>query len=181
MAATCSLSAIGVHRRHLILSAWESGPFSGLTCLELRSWLSESDRQIPVFAGVNGTLMARRRRPWASDLLRVSSGQLPGLEATTLPWASLAVSSAESSCGVVAVIFCCHRSSRRRWVMSTATRVSGISGGLWSPRWPRGTRSGTSCQSRRVSAVSLYPVASGLQIGLQGRSLTCDFVPFQQA
>ena len=51
--------------------------------------------------------------------------------------------------------FCCHRPSGRRWVMSTATRVSGISGGLWSPRWPRGTQSGTSCQSRRVSAVAL--------------------------
>jgi len=68
--------------------------------------------------------------------------------------------------------------STRHWVMSTATRVSGISGGLWSRRWPRGTRSGTSCESRRVSAVSLYPVASGLQIGLQRRSLTCDFVPY---
>jgi hypothetical protein len=41
---------------------------------------------------------------------------------------------------------------------------------FWSPRWPRGTLSDTSRQSRRVSAVSLYPVASGLQIGLQRRS-----------
>jgi hypothetical protein len=63
--------------------------------------------------------------------------------------------------------------------MSTATRVSGISGGLWSSRWPRGTRSSISCQSRRVSAVSLYSVASGLQTRLQRRSLTYDFVPFQ--
>src|SRR6516162_6842263 len=28
-------------------------------CPELRSWLSASDREIPVFTGVNGTLMAR--------------------------------------------------------------------------------------------------------------------------
>jgi hypothetical protein len=42
------------------LSAWESGPSGALTCPELRSWLSASDREIPVFTGVNGTLMARR-------------------------------------------------------------------------------------------------------------------------
>ena len=30
-------------------------------------------------------------------------------------------------------------------------------------------------------AVSLYPAASGLQIGLQRRFLTCDFVSLQQA
>jgi hypothetical protein len=45
------------------LSAWESGPSGALTFSELRSWLSASDREIPVFTGVNGTLMARQRRP----------------------------------------------------------------------------------------------------------------------
>jgi hypothetical protein len=59
------------------------------------------------------------------------------------------------------------QSTAGRWVMSSATHVSGVSGGLWSPRWPRGNRSGTSGQGRRVSAVSLYPVTSGLQTGLQ--------------
>jgi hypothetical protein len=48
------------------LSAWESGPFRALMWPELRSWLSASDREIPVFTGVNGTLMARRSwtAPW---------------------------------------------------------------------------------------------------------------------
>lgn len=42
------------------LSAWESGPSRALTCPELPSWLSASDREIPVSTGLNGTLMARR-------------------------------------------------------------------------------------------------------------------------
>jgi hypothetical protein len=37
------------------LSAWESVPSEAFTCGELRSWLSASDREIPVFTGVNGT------------------------------------------------------------------------------------------------------------------------------
>src|SRR5215471_18895097 len=36
------------------------GAFRGSQCPELRSWLSASDCEIPVFTGVNGTLMARR-------------------------------------------------------------------------------------------------------------------------
>ena len=44
------------------LSAWESVPPGAFTCSELRSWLSGSDREIPVFTGVNGTLIARRSR-----------------------------------------------------------------------------------------------------------------------
>jgi hypothetical protein len=45
------------------LSAWELVPSGVLTCPELRGWLSVSDREIPVFTGVNGTLMARRSWP----------------------------------------------------------------------------------------------------------------------
>jgi len=51
------------------LSAWESVPSRALTCAELRSWLSASDREIPVFTGVNGTLMARRPAEAARSLL----------------------------------------------------------------------------------------------------------------
>jgi hypothetical protein len=36
------------------------GALRALKCPELRSWLSASDREIPFFTGVNGTLMARR-------------------------------------------------------------------------------------------------------------------------
>jgi len=61
------------------------------------------------------------------------------------------------------------------------TRVSVVSRGLSSPRWPRGTGLRTSRQSRRVSAVSLHPAASGLQIGLQSRFPACAFLPFEQA
>src|SRR6516225_9647998 len=72
--ADSRLAAIGAHRPGLLrkcqaeeegarrirtLSAWESGPSGALTCPELRSWLSASDREIPVLTGVNGTLMAR--------------------------------------------------------------------------------------------------------------------------
>jgi hypothetical protein len=42
------------------LSAWEVVPSGALRCPELRSWLSDGDREIPVLTGVNGTLMARR-------------------------------------------------------------------------------------------------------------------------
>jgi hypothetical protein len=49
-----------VTRIELELSAWESEPSGALMCPELRGWLSASDREIPVFTGANGTLMARR-------------------------------------------------------------------------------------------------------------------------
>ena len=49
------------------LSAWESGPSRALTCPELPSWLSASDREIPVLTGLNGTLMARRS--WTAPCL----------------------------------------------------------------------------------------------------------------
>lgn len=55
-----------------------------------------------------------------------------------------------------------------RWVMSTTMRVSPILDSLRPPRRPRETSSMASCHGRRVSTVSLYPVASGLQIGLRG-------------
>ena len=48
-----------VTRIELAMSAWESAPSRALTCPELRSWLSASDREIPVFTGLM-TLMARR-------------------------------------------------------------------------------------------------------------------------
>jgi hypothetical protein len=54
------------------------------------------------------------------------------------------------------------------------------SGGLRLPRWPRQISCEASCQGRRVSAVSLYPVASGLQLGLQRRSSSCSFPLFEQ-
>ena len=38
-------------------------PSGASICPELRDWLSASDREIPVFTGVNGTLMARRSWP----------------------------------------------------------------------------------------------------------------------
>jgi hypothetical protein len=41
------------------------GAFRGFHVPELRSWLSASDREIPVLTGVHGTLMARRS--WAED------------------------------------------------------------------------------------------------------------------
>ena len=45
------------------LSTWESVRSWALICPELRSLLSAGHREIPVFAGANGTLMARRS--WA--------------------------------------------------------------------------------------------------------------------
>ena len=57
------------HRR---LSAWESGPSRAFTCPELRSWLSASDREIPVFTGVNGTAILDRTVPDGSPTFRFS-------------------------------------------------------------------------------------------------------------
>jgi hypothetical protein len=42
-----------------VLSAWESGPSGALTRPELRSWLSASDREIPVITGVDITVRGR--------------------------------------------------------------------------------------------------------------------------
>ena len=84
------------HRR---LSAWESGPSRAFTCPELRSWLSASDREIPVFTGVNGTLMARRSwtapclmalRPSAFQAGHISSWR--GSYESYAPWPVAAVS-----------------------------------------------------------------------------------------
>src|SRR6478672_7472219 len=42
------------------LSAWESVPSGPVTCPDLRSRVSASDRERPLVTGVNGPLMARR-------------------------------------------------------------------------------------------------------------------------
>ena len=59
------------------LSAWEAVPSGPVTLPDLRSGVSASDREIPLFAGVNGPLMARRSAvrptllavPWSSPVL----------------------------------------------------------------------------------------------------------------
>jgi hypothetical protein len=66
----------------IALSAWESEPSRVLTCPELRSWLSAGDREMPVFTGVNGTLMARAVLP-PSDVAELC-GCLDGMPIVVL-------------------------------------------------------------------------------------------------
>lgn len=61
----------------IALSAWEVVPSGALTRPELRSWLSASDREMPVLTRVNGTLMGRRGN-LGQVIFRVSSDQGAG-------------------------------------------------------------------------------------------------------
>ena len=45
------------------LSAWEAVPSGPVTWPDLRGGVSASDRERPLFTGVNGPLMARRSSP----------------------------------------------------------------------------------------------------------------------
>jgi hypothetical protein len=78
---TCGYAVERVTRIEPALSAWESVPSRALTCPELRSRLSASDREIPVFTGVNGTLMARRSWPepsrWSYRPSAFQAGHIP--------------------------------------------------------------------------------------------------------
>ena len=62
-----------------------------------------------------------------------------------------------------------HRIICRRWVMSTTTRISAVSGHLWMPRWPEQTSRRKSHRARSVSAVPPCLVPSRLQICLRMR------------
>jgi hypothetical protein len=59
---TCGYTVERVTRIGLALSAWESVPSGPVTWPDLRGRLSASDRERPLFTGVNGPLMARRLR-----------------------------------------------------------------------------------------------------------------------
>jgi hypothetical protein len=74
---TCGFLSERVTGIEPALSAWESVPSGVLMCPELRSWLSASDRDMPAFTGVNGTLMARRA--WTED----EAQDRPGLRAVS--------------------------------------------------------------------------------------------------
>jgi len=67
------------------LSAWESVRLRRSTWPDLRVGVSASDRERPLVAGVNCTLIARRIKYWALVAL-VLAVSLHRRERATLPW-----------------------------------------------------------------------------------------------
>ena len=65
------------------LSAWESVPSEPVTWPDLRGGICASDRERPVFAGVNGTLMARRTAVWS--VLMAAPWSLPSSSIAPIP------------------------------------------------------------------------------------------------
>jgi hypothetical protein len=119
-------------------------------CPELRSWLSASDRETPVFTGVNGTLMARRRRPWAGDLFRVRSPRQSASRASS----QFAIPAVLPGSGRGTPLATAPSGTRR--ARASSSRTSGAAGCL---ALAPATRCVGGCAGWRLSGGVLYMVA----------------------